>query len=354
MTLAVDDASVLFEVVEADDAPPIPARLDQKTLALPELRLTPAANPLPAPPAPPPVAGPPPPPVAPTLASPLPVALPPAPPSAPIAPATVLPPGPARPPAAPTLPPRSARPAGTPSSAPVGLSYVAVAAPERDPRVWLWIALIAAVVLLGVLLWLGRENGESAEDAVEESASAPGQAAPEQAAPRQAAPRQAAPGPAVTDSAAPAAAPVDEETVRLAAMEQWMGEYQQMVGPFGRQIEAIDFAGFSADACQLLGDTVEQARLLPTAPDASVENRVRPCLIQAEFLVDTCRSGNANSWSATILEVKGCFHAAQMFVESVYQLPGLLEFDMSPGNIRSTDSMSGRYLEEKAQSGEPE
>lgn len=356
-----------FDDGSSDPAPPLPGARGGARVATADPALFQQLGGVFAPPGgvPPGAAGPPrpmppaaphavPPPVAPPSPFAAPSAAPP--PVSPIA-AAFAPPPPAAAGPAPAAP--SYGPPGRP--APIGGAYAA-ARPAPGSRLPLILGTIAALALLGGLGWYFATRPETvpAEPAPVEAAADPVPADSGEVG-----------DPAVADGdpgAAQEGLPLDESTGdppaaggaagdtagddsaaddQLAAARQWMALYVDRFGPVGQILEEIDYEGFSPVRCESLRINYGNIGEMPLLPDEQLQFRVSGCMVQMSDLAADCDQKDTAIWCAHLIATRTCLHEMQLELEARWGLPGLLEFQISDTEPRSTDSMTGRCIAEE-------
>lgn len=233
------------------------------------------------------------------------------------------------------LPPRVPTPAGTTASAPkrtapplAGAYAASSSSDSKLPQI------VAAAVLLLLLIaggwfFLGRRQPPASEEI------------PPDAPPvAEIAPAETRPPPVEM----PVEDPRPEQADPLEAARAWMLHYLDLFGPLGQNLDEIDFEGFSPDRCAQLRSSLERVGQLPSLPDEQLNFELGACVLLMSYLPEDCASGDIPSWCGHLTEARSCLHGVQQNIEAKWGLPGLLEFQISETEPRSTSSMSGRCI----------
>ena len=268
-----------------------------------------------------------------------------APPRLPPAPAPAMPAAaPARPLAAPVSPagPPTALPPRVPPSAaggsaasapkrtapPLAGAYASSSSESKLPQI-VATAVLLVLLIAGGWFFLGRRQPPSAEEV-----------RPEVAPVAEIAPAETRPPPAETS----AEDRRPERADPLEAARAWMLHYLDFFGPLGQNLDEIDFEGFSEGRCAQLRSNLDRVSGLPALPDEQLHFELGACVLMMSYLPEDCANGDIPSWCGHLTEARSCLHGVQQNIEAKWGLPGLLEFQISETEPRSTSSMSGRCM----------
>lgn len=236
-------------------------------------------------------------------------------------------------------------------------------AATRKRASWSWLIRVAALALVGVLLWAGLVLGPGLAKRAEQAEEDFGTELKTVEEIRRTNPDAFADsaGGAPSGRAVPAAPTgtsraedEPEEDERSASprqqMEEWHEKhYMERMVPLAASLEAVDFGGLDPALCEALRDDLRAAeRDIPVAPHSEIENTFRPGLVAFAQARQACFTRDEQQWAFHLLQGKRATHRAQEMMMDRYQLPGVLELELESevGIERSLESISGRFLDE--------
>ena len=250
-------------------------------------------------------------------------------------------------------PPASPRPPGpaagkTRPAPPIAGAYAASSAGESKlPQILIAGIALALMAAAGLYVASNRNKTPATSAPPPENAPAPETTPAPAPSP---APNADAPAPASDPNAgesATTATPADAAATQQEAAKAWMAQYFALLGPVGQSLEEIDFDGFSPDRCALLRQNLERTAELGPLPDEQLNFQMTACVQSLPDLATDCEQRDLAAWCFHLISARRCLHEAQLAIESQWGVPGLLEFQISESEPRSTSSMTGRCLAEE-------
>ncbi len=139
----------------------------------------------------------------------------------------------------------------------------------------------------------------------------------------------------------------DPKEQEQAAARSWMARYLELYGPVGQSAEEIDFEGFRPTAANSCACTRSRPPASTRCPTRSCTSSSARCVIALGYLPLDCENRDTAAWCVHLLEARRCLSDVQIGIEGKWGSPGLLEFQISETEPRSTASMTGRCIQQE-------
>ncbi|MEM1183296.1 MAG: hypothetical protein AAGM22_33440 [Acidobacteriota bacterium] len=142
---------------------------------------------------------------------------------------------------------------------------------------------------------------------------------------------------------------VEEGVADEEEMAEWVEDYADVMGTLAVTLDEIDFEGMETERCQSLRRQLSAARRrLGNSPDADVDKLLAKAFNAFGEGVAACRNGDEPAWALALLNGKAATHEAQEVMDRRYLYRGVLELELESetGAVRSTASISGRFLDD--------